>query len=89
MFKPPVWHPDWGTKPRRSISSRKKRLVFERDNWTCQNPDCDFQGSPDDFENLTIHHKVKDSDRIEDMITLCKACHEKLNQGKFILRLNK
>ena len=76
-FNPPVWSPFWGTKPRRYISSKKKRMAFERDNWTCQNPDCGFQGGPDNFENLTIHHNVRGSDKIEDIITLCVECHRK------------
>jgi len=56
------------------VSSEVRKMVFERDNWTCQK--CDLQG------NLHCHHIDPRSQEpmfeadIDSCITLCKNCHK-------------
>ncbi|MCP4345705.1 MAG: AAA family ATPase [Desulfobacterales bacterium] len=57
---------------------QKKRLeIFQRDNWTCQEPDCG-----DTATTLVVHHKQYIPDvepweyEDEDLVTLCVNCHE-------------
>ena len=57
-----------------------KNRVFERDGWRCQNLSCGSR------RNLTLHHKIKRSkvrlDTMENCITLCVKCHDKVEQHK-------
>jgi hypothetical protein len=53
---------------------RKRLVIFERDNWTCQS--CNHTD-----RTLCVHHKVyrgKDpwDAKDEDLVTLCSVCHE-------------
>jgi len=54
--------------------------VFERDNWTCRNPNCKSK------RNLTIHHRILRSkqrlDTYENTMTLCAFCHTLVTDGK-------
>ncbi|MDA2915398.1 HNH endonuclease [Nitrospinae bacterium AH_259_B05_G02_I21] len=58
--------------------ARLRTKVFQRDRWRCRNPYC---RSP---RNLTVHHLVKrsqgGSDHIDNLITLCWACHEQVER---------
>jgi len=57
---------------------RFKNRVFERDGWKCRNPECKSR------RNLTLHHKIKRSklrlDTMENCITLCVKCHDRVER---------
>jgi len=58
---------------------RFKAGIRERDNFTCQNPEC--RGGDD---KLVIHHvnyRKKDCDR-KNLITLCNACNVRANYNR-------
>lgn len=61
-----------------------KAYVLDRDKYTCQN----CKGKSKD-KRLEVHHIVfkKDggSDEQENLITLCKACHDSLHKGDIVL----
>jgi 5-methylcytosine-specific restriction endonuclease McrA len=67
-------------RPRLRLDSTSYRVickkVFARDGWRCQN--C---GSS---SNLQIHHIIRRSslghDSEQNLITLCKNCHEKIHR---------
>lgn len=50
--------------------------ILERDNYTCQNPDCEHKTI-----FLNIHHidYGKQNNNPENLITLCSSCHMKTN----------
>jgi hypothetical protein len=58
-----------------------KCVVFQRDNFKCQNDLCKHENS-----KLTLHHikfkKNNGKDKPKNAVTLCKACHAKYHQGK-------
>ncbi len=80
-------HPNWkgGHSLRHTKSLQYKawrNAVFERDNFTCQMPDCGIRGG-----SLNAHH-VKSWDKCSELryevlngATLCKPCHYKI-KGK-------
>src|SRR3972149_2380920 len=51
-----------------------KQSILERDNYTCQCPDCEHRS-----ERLDIHHIDfnKKNNNSENLITLCHVCHAK------------
>lgn len=62
-----------------------REYVLHRDSHTCQN-------CKDKSKNiiLEVHHIVSrqiGGDRPDNLITLCKTCHEKFSQGKLILHI--
>lgn len=63
---------------RHNFSHRKKRLIKERDDYTCQMPGCDATS------DLEVHHIISaenggDND-LNNGITLCRTCHHKTFQ---------
>lgn len=64
-----------------------KAYVLDRDNYTCQH----CKGKCKDSK-LHVHHVIfrrnGGSDEPENLITLCKTCHDKLHEGKIILKLS-
>jgi hypothetical protein len=60
-----------------------KCIVFQRDNFKCQNKDCINE------TNLTIHHikfkKNNGKDTPRNAITMCKSCHQGYHRGKLDL----
>jgi len=64
-----------------------KCIVFNRDNFKCQNINCKAPDSP-----LTMHHVKwqknggKDSQR--NCVILCMSCHKNYHRGKFIITFN-
>ena len=57
--------------------------VLERDEYTCQNPEC---GMP---ANASPHHRILRSqsgdDSLENLVSLCSICHRKVHDHKLIL----
>lgn len=77
-------HPKLGTVKLTGIDYIKfQREIFERDNWTCRNPNCNSR------KNLTIHHKIKRSKLRLDIpgncITLCSICHDLVEAGELVI----
>jgi len=64
-----------------------KAYVLNRDNYTCQY----CKGKSKDSK-LEVHHIIfrcyGGSDKPENLITLCKTCHDKLHAGKINLKRN-
>ena len=58
------------------FNKEKKTQVLERDNYTCQNPNCEHLS-----EGLDVHHinYDKKNSNPENLISLCKSCHIKTN----------
>ena len=56
-----------------------KQSILERDNYECQNPNCDQLS-----EGLDCHHidYDKKNNILENVITLCDSCHTKTNGKK-------
>ena len=66
-----------------------REYVLNRDNYTCQH----CKGKSKDF-HLHIHHIIfrrnGGSDDVDNLITLCKTCHNSLHNGEFkIIKLGK
>lgn len=57
-----------------------KEFIFERDNYTCQNPDCLIENP----KRLDCHHidYDKQNNIPENVITLCISCHMKSNHNR-------
>ena len=53
-----------------------KQSILERDNYTCQYPDCNHSS-----ERLIVHHidYNKKNSNPENLIILCNSCHSKTN----------
>lgn len=62
-----------------------KAYILTRDSYTCQN----CKGKTKD-EKLEVHHIIfrrnGGSDEHDNLITLCKTCHDKLHDGKVTLK---
>ena len=58
------------------FNKEKKTQVLERDNYACQNPNCEHLS-----EGLDVHHidYNKKNSNLENLTTLCKSCHSKTN----------
>ena len=53
-----------------------KQQILERDNWQCQDPNCNHLS-----QRLDVHHidYNKKNNNPENLIVLCKSCHTKTN----------
>lgn len=68
-------------KPKRLKGSKLRELmesVVERDNWTCQNPNCN-SGHPIDPPHHIKYRGQGGSDVEENLITLCTQCHYRIH----------
>ncbi len=58
-----------------------KAIVFQRDEFKCQNEDCKYPDSP-----LTRHHikfqKNNGKNTIKNSVTICRTCHKGFHRGK-------
>jgi hypothetical protein len=58
-----------------------KCIVFQRDNFKCQNVNCKHPES-----KITLHHikfkKNNGKDKPKNAVTICKPCHAAYHQGK-------
>jgi 5-methylcytosine-specific restriction enzyme A len=63
----------------------KRQAVLERDEFVCK-----ICNKKNKSKNLQIHHinesKYKDSDEINFLVTLCKACHQEVE--RWVRKLN-
>ncbi len=61
------------------FNKQLKQQIYERDNYTCQNPNCDGN-----HKKLHVHHidYDKKNNNPENLTTLCNSCHSKTNGKK-------
>lgn len=63
-----------------------KCIVFQRDNFQCQNENCGLSGK------ITLHHirfqKNDGEDKPKNCITICQKCHKAFHRGKKGLTFN-
>lgn len=68
-----------------------KCLVFQRDNFTCQNESCPICKNTLEADNLTMHHikfqKNNGGDKVKNCVTICKGAHKAFHRGKNSLTL--
>lgn len=64
-----------------------KCVVFQRDNFKCQNENCKTPNS-----KITLHHikfqKNNGKDKPKNGITICDTCHKAFHKGKKVLTFN-
>ena len=77
-------HPNWNNgssfepySP--EFNKQKKQQVLERDNYTCQCPDCKHETNLLDIHHIDYNKK---NNNLENLITLCDSCHAKTNGKK-------
>lgn len=58
------------------FNKQLKQQILERDNYTCQNPNCEHK-----TDLLDVHHidYDKQNNSLENFVTLCDNCHMKTN----------
>lgn len=84
------WQGGFITETRKRISTlawktvRKK--VYERDNWKCQR--CGKHCHNDIQCHHVIPYKVSQDDRMENLLTLCKSCHLKVEREYLSTKFN-
>jgi len=65
---------------------RRRRLVYERDDYTCRN--CGRSGGPVGDVELHCHHIVPKgrggSHRTENLVTLCEQCHKAVHNKRTV-----
>ena len=88
LMKNPTMNRHWGYQQGPCYGFENvKMMVRARDNYTCQH----CKGKKKDTK-LEVHHIVfrsnGGSDEPENLITLCKTCHDALHAGKIKLKLN-
>ncbi|MDB9247469.1 HNH endonuclease [Halorubrum ezzemoulense] len=63
--------------------AKRRKRVYRRDNYTCQNDDCGRQGGPHGDAELHAHHIVPrsegGSDALANLVTLCYRCHNEVH----------
>lgn len=63
----------------------RRREVIIRDDYECQNSECDAKGGPRGDTQLTVHHMVPESkggsDDKDNLRTLCESCHRLAHPG--------
>ena len=65
-----LWSPKW-----KSIRQR----VLERDNYTCQNPQCGFRSKANQVHHIHYRSWLKEEEDYNSLITLCAHCHATLH----------
>ncbi len=61
-------------------------LMFQRDNFTCQNKDCTYCHNVPEYEKLEMHHyrarRNKGKTSLRNCVTVCSGSHNAHNRGK-------
>ena len=71
----PVWNNGSSFEPYSpEFNKPLKQSILERDNYTCQCPDCEHKTDLLDVHHIDYNKKNNNS---ENLITLCKSCHGK------------
>src|SRR3989337_2208278 len=58
------------------VSEETKQQILERDNYTCQDPNCEHKSNTLDAHHIDYDKK---NNIPENVITLCRSCHMKTN----------
>ena len=58
------------------FNNERKELIYARDNYTCQCPDCEHKTVILDAHHIDYN---KNNNSLENIITLCRSCHAKTN----------
>ena len=87
LMKNPTMNRHWGYQKGPNYGfENTKAMILNRDNYTCQH----CKGKHKDSK-LEVHHIVfrskGGSDEQDNLITLCKTCHDNLHKGKIKLKL--
>ncbi len=78
--KNPNWNNGTSFEPYApEFNKEKKKQVLERDNYTCQCPDCEHISTKLDCHHIDYDKK---NNSPENLITLCSSCHAKTNGKK-------
>jgi len=87
-FKDRTKHPRWENgksfEPYPTTWTKKlKEQIRERDNYTCQNPECN-RTQKENGKALDVHHVdyVKENLNLNNLISLCQICHMKTNGNR-------
>ena len=88
LMKNPNINRHWGYQKGANYGfENTKMMIRNRDNYTCQ-----YCKNKRKDSNLDVHHIVfrsnGGSDEPENLITLCRTCHDALHAGKIKLKLN-
>ncbi|GAK34399.1 hypothetical protein AQ1_02297 [alpha proteobacterium Q-1] len=76
ITNPALW---WPKRPPRAEWNRIRRTVLERDDYTCST--CEHRA----IKNMHVHHLAhSDDNAIDNLITICVACHAVLHFGRSI-----
>lgn len=63
----------------KGFNKQLKSQILERDNYTCQNPDCIIPGKKLDIHHIDYNKKHNSK---YNLITLCCICHPKTNRNR-------
>jgi len=63
----------------REVQPALRKLVLERDDWTCQKCDSQENGLHCHHIDPVINNPIESSD-IDNCITLCKSCHKEIHK---------
>lgn len=56
--------------------------VWERDDYSCQNPNCSLESMIDSFPHHIQFKSQGGGDVIENLITVCMECHDLIHKRK-------
>ena len=71
-------------KARRELAEK----VWERDNYSCQNPNCDGESFIDRFPHHTQFLSQGGSDILENLVTLCQICHSEVHDRRLFIDID-
>ncbi len=73
-----VWPEGMAKGASREVQPQLRKLVLERDNWTCQQCDSSDELHCHHYEGIEIN-PIESAD-VDNCITLCKKCHRKAHK---------
>ncbi len=78
--------PMFKNKPYRFKNSAEKRRVgeqvWERDNYTCQNPMCSGESQLDSYPHHIRFLSQSGEDKDDNLVTVCMECHDLIHKRK-------